>query len=192
MKSKQKTKKQSKPSKPKSQKKEYKLFTNPPEPVTRESLMKWLSDSGWVEGRIGRVISPLDRPYFEDYVQEVWVQILSVPEDKIMDIWYRGKGKFVNYIKAIIVNNVRSTSSNLYNHIRKGGTIERLLTDEQWNALESTGESEYDVTFCINDFDPETRNRSVHYGYDKESCKLVDEKYMMEEDKYDLDEDGDI
>lgn len=186
---KQKTKK---PSKPKSQKKEYKLFTNPPEPVTRQSLMKWLSDSGWVEGRIGKVISPLDRPYFEDYVQEVWVQILSVPEDKIMDIWYRGKGKFVNYIKSIIINNVRSTSSHLYSNIRKGRSIERLLTDEQWNALENTGESEYDITFCINDFDPKTRNKSVHYGYDKESCKLVDEEYMVGEDKYDLDEDGDI
>lgn len=171
--------------KPKQQKKEYKLFTNPPSPVTWEGLIKWLSDTGWVEGRIGKVISPLDRPYYDDYVQEVWVQILEVPHDKLLDIWNRGKGRLVNYIKSIILNNVRSSSSILYKNIRLSRSVERLLDDEQWERLEKTGESEYDTTFCINDFDPQTRNKSCHYGYDKEFCK-ADEDDRVGEDLMDF------
>ena len=172
--------------KPKQQKKEYKLFTNPPSPLTWQGLMQWLCDTGWVEGRIGKIISPLDRPYYDDYVQSVWVEILSVPQDKILDIWCRGKGRFVNYIKSIILNNIRSTGSRVYNENKKWRHVERTLTDEQWASLDGTGESEIDTTFCINDFDPETRNKSCHYGFDKESCK-VDEEDRMDEDKYDID-----
>lgn len=155
------------------QKKEYKLLTNPPEPVTRQSLMQWLSDSGWVEGFIGKKISPLDRVYFEDYVQECWLQILLVPEDKILDIWYRSKGRFINYIKSIVVHNIYSYSSHLYKNIRAAGKVEKFLTDEQWQRLEDTGESEYEETFPINDF--ENNNRSLHYGVDIEKCNTQDE-----------------
>lgn len=174
------------PSKPKQPKRLPKLLTNPPGPVTRDSLMQWLSDTGWVEGFIGKRISPMDRMYFEDYVQECWVQILEVPADKILGIWNKGKGKFVNYIKSIIINNIRSTGSHLYNNIRKAKTIECLLDDEQWYRLENTGESEYDVTFVINDYDPSDRHATVHHGYDKESCRIDDED-RVEEDKYDID-----
>lgn len=170
-----KTKKKS--SKPK-QKKEYKLFTNPPEPLTWHSLMQWLSDTGWVEGRIGKMISPLDREYFEDYVQEVWVQILEVPQEKMMDLWYRGKGKFVNYIKSIILNNIYSKSSHLYVNVRRGRAMEKFLTDEQWQRLDDTGESDYEISFAINDFDD--RNRSLHRGVDLESCK-TDDEYRIEQ-----------
>lgn len=171
--------------KPKKIKKLPKLLTNPPEPVTWQSLMQWLSDTGWVEGFIGKRISPLDRAYFDDYVQECWIQILEVPQDKILEIWFRGKGKFINYIKSIIINNIRSSSSHVFNNIRRWRQIERTMTDEQWGALENTGSSEYDITFCINDFDPKTRNFSFHHGYDKEFCKCDDDD-RVGEDNYNI------
>lgn len=185
-KNKPKTKSKPKPKKPKQPKRLPKLLTNPPEPLTRDSLMQWLSDTGWVEGFIGKRISPLDRAYFDDYVQECWVQILEVPPEKILEIWYRGKGKFVNYIKSIVMNNIYSLSSHLYKNIRLGRSIERTLTDEQWSMLENEKHSEYDITFCINDFDPSNRNFSFHHGYDKEKCKIIDEDDMVGEDTYDL------
>jgi len=164
----------------------YKLLSNPPEPVTRQSLMKWLSDTGWVEGLIGKRISPLDRDYFDDYVQECWVQILSVPPDKILEIWYRGKGKFVNYIKSIVANNIYSTSSPLYNNIRKGRSIERFLTDEQWAALDDTGESDYEISFAINDFDD--NNRALHRGVDLEHCKTDDAYRIQAPEEIEIDD----
>ena len=160
-------------------KKEYKLFTNPPEPVTWNSLMQWLADSGWVEGRIGRKISPLDRQFFDDYVQEVWIQILEVPKDKMMDIWTRGKGRFIEYVKSIIMNNIYSNSSHLYKNIRYWRQVERTLTDEQWKRLDDEGESDYEVTFPINDFD--NNNRALHYGVDIMKCK-TDEQYRIDQE----------
>lgn len=176
-----KAQKPKKKSKPKSPKRLPKLLTNPPEPLTWQSLMQWLSDTGWVEGFIGKKISPLDRMYFEDYVQECWIQILSVPQDKMMGIWYKGKGKMINYIKSLIINNIRSSSSILYKNIRQCHQIERTLDDEQWRQLDNTGESEYDTSFCINDYDPSDRHATVHHGYDKESCKVDDDDRVGED-----------
>jgi len=173
-----------KSNKAKKVKKEYKLFTNPPEPVTWQSLMNWLADTGWVEGHIGRKISPLDRPYFDDYVQEVWLQILSVPHEKMLEIWHRGKGKAIEYIKAIIMNNIYSNSSHLYKNIRFANTIEKTLTDEQWKRLDDDGESEFDISFCINDF--ELGNRALHRGIDSERCKVLTEDDRMGEDNIEI------
>lgn len=166
----------------------YLLMTNPPEPVTRDGLMKWLSDTGWVEGFLGKKISPLDRPYYEEYLQEVWVQILEVPEDKIVDIWHRGKGKFVNYIKSIIMNNIYSSSSHLFQNVRKFRKDERELTDYQWNLLDEDGKSTFDVVFPINDFEP--GNRSLHYGIDKENCKTDDEHRLDNTEETEGEEQG--
>ena len=161
-------------------KREYKLMTNPPEPLTWQILMNWLSDTGWVEGFIGKRISPLDRLYFADYVQECWVQILEVPQDKMMEIWYRGKGKFVNYIKSIIVNNIYSKSSHCFKNIREAGKHEMFLTDEQWIKLDNCGESTFDETFAINDFD--NNNTALHFGVDTTPCKVLNDEYRITDD----------
>ena len=119
----------------------YKYLLNPEDtdenPLTKERLMNWLADTGWVEGHIRKQISPLDVKYTEDYIQEVWLQILEVPEEKIMSIWYKGKGKFTNYIKAIIMNNIYSNSSHLYRNIRAGQENVYHLDEVGWKALES-------------------------------------------------------
>ena len=89
------------------------------DPLTYRRLIDWLASTGWVEGHLCKRISVLDLPYLDDYIQEVWVQILEVPQDKLLSIWHKGKGKFTNYIKSIIMNNINSDSSILYKNIRE-------------------------------------------------------------------------
>lgn len=124
----------------------YPLMINPEDtdenPLTYKRLMTWLAETGYVEGFLYKKISPLDMPYVEDYIQEVWVQILSVPPEKIMYLWYKGKGAFTNYIKAVITNNIISTSSPLYIHIRKDIKDHIHLDDEGWTHLDNDEEAD--------------------------------------------------
>lgn len=130
--------------------KHYKYLQNPEDtpsnPLTWERLMEWLSDTGWVEGRVRKCISPLDMRYLDDYIQEVWIQILEVPPDKLMGIWRKGKGKFTNYIKSIISNNICSTVSPLYKNIRKDSANEVTLDDVGWDAFSNGSDTSETIT----------------------------------------------
>ena len=131
--------------------KHYKYLQNPEDtpsnPLTWDRLMAWLADTGYIEGLVGKRISPLDRHLIEDYIQEVWVQILEVPHDKLLEIWYKGKGRFTNYLKSIVINNVYSNSSHLYKNIREGTHELIHLDDTGWKMLENDNEAEAYLTF---------------------------------------------
>ena len=96
---------------------EYKLLTNPPDPTSHQSIVTWLSSTGWVEGFIRKKISPLDKNLLDDYIQESWIQILT--NKNLVDVYSRGKGKLINYIKSIINHTIYSSSSPLYKNLKK-------------------------------------------------------------------------
>ena len=148
----------------------YKYLKNPEDtesnPLTWERLMEWLADTGYVEGLVGKKISPLDRAYIEDYIQEVWVQILEVPQEKLMDIWYKGKGKFTNYIKSIVINNIYSGSSHLYKNLREGTHELVYLDDTGWHRLENDDDVEITLSYPVISRDKGLSNR-VSFEYEK-------------------------
>ena len=147
----------------------YKLFNNPidteQDPLTYEKLIKWLIQTKWVEGRVRSVMSPLDKIYEEDYIQEIWVQILSVPHDKLLSIYHKGKGKFVNYIKSIIANNCYSVSSPLYKKIRECRKGEIYLEDGQWTNLMDSGDVDIEIHF------PQVKNHKVYFESEIQNMK---------------------
>lgn len=131
--------------------KRKKWLTNPKDteddPLTYERLMNWLVDTGWVQGFLKIRIHPLDRPLEEDMLQECWIQILSVPHDKMLGIWYKGKGKFTNYLKSIIINNVYSITSATYKNTKGLYANELYLDDAQWTKFEEDKDSEVTLQF---------------------------------------------
>lgn len=173
----------------------YKLFRNPPDNPSYEQLMNWLADTMWVEGRTRKVMSSLDQPYLDDYIQEVWLQILEVPQDKIMSVWRKGKGKFCNYIKSIISNNVISVQSNLYKHIRKDRKNEIYLDDQGWINLDSDGVADSYETELIRvtksdvvDVQDNLSNKRYSIAYNP--IKVHQEEIKRDENYYDLFEEG--
>ena len=155
--------------------KHYKLLNNPEDtesnPLTWDRLMTWLADTGYIEGLVGKRISPLDRHLIEDYIQEVWLQILEVPQEKMLDIYRRGKGKFVNYLKSIVINNVYSKTSHLYKNIREGTHELIHLDDVGWKMLEDNDEAEAYLTFPVIE-----RERNKPY---RERVKIESEKIYI-------------
>ena len=146
----------------------------PENPLTWERLISWLVETGWCDAMIRKFISPLDQHVADDMFQETWLQILEVPKDKLMGIWYKGKGKFTNYIKSIITNNLISKSSIVYRNIKAPYTKMMTLDDSAWKKFErgeewSTGE----VIFPIHG----TKWREIEVGVDTVDIKSIQVLY---------------
>lgn len=140
-------------------KQEYKLLTNPPDPTSHQSIVEWLAATGWVEGFIRKKISPLDRHLIEDYTQECWVQIIS--NKNLVEVYKRGKGKFVNYIKSIITNNIYSSSSQVFKKIKQFNHNHFLLDNSQLSYVSDYGQLEVETKFPVIERDSGVENRVV-------------------------------
>lgn len=160
-----------------------KLFTNPKEPVTRDSLIQWLYSTGWFEGHIRKRMSPLDYKQAEDYTQSCWEELLRVPESKLLEIWHKGKPKFINYCKALISNQVYSGSSKTFKENKQWCQIEIPLEDSQWTALEETGTTKMIQQFPVINRDKNIApNQRVHFEYDG-SIEIQSEINLYEDDR---------
>lgn len=108
----------------------------PQNPLTYPRLMEWLANTGWVYGYVRKRISPMDAHLYEDYAQHVWLSILTTKPERIMEIWYHGKGAFVNYIKRIIDVNLKSVSSPTFKVNKLFHHTHCTLSDAQWKYFE--------------------------------------------------------
>lgn len=119
---------------------QLKLLLNPEDtpqnPLTYHRLMDWLADTGWVEGYIRKRISPMDAHLIEDYTQSIWLAILTVKQDYIMNSWYSGKGRFVCLMKKIIDIQLHCTSTDTYKTNKHWHHMHTTLTDESWRLFE--------------------------------------------------------
>ena len=86
--------------------------------------------------------SDIDELY-EDYVQEVSLNICEVKEQIFIDLYNNSKEKnkdewydIRNWISVLIRNTVRSTSSNAYKVLKKKSVTELHKTNEEWHIME--------------------------------------------------------
>lgn len=128
-------------------------LTNPEDtetnPLTRERLLNWMASTGWVEGYIRKRISPLDYAHMDDYIQSVWEQICLIPEEKLLEVYRRGKGKFTSYLKALIGHQVYSSCSATFKENKEYYFNEIYLDDVGWKRLEDDDEAEAYLTFPV-------------------------------------------
>ena len=144
-----------------------KLFKNPREPITRESLLEWLYRTGWFENHVRKRSSPLDKNQLDDYIQSCWEELCKIPEEKLLEIWHRGKGKFVNYCKALIGHQTYSSCSKTVRENKIFYATEVYLDDQQWQTFEEDGETNYRQQFPVINDEPGLRDEErVTFEYD--------------------------
>lgn len=105
-------------------------------PLTWDRLMNWLADTGWVYGYVRKRISPMDAHLYEDYAQHCWLSILEVKPERMMEIWYTGKGAFINYIKRIIDIQIKSMTTSTYIVNKKFHNTHVTIPHVEWEKLE--------------------------------------------------------
>lgn len=167
------------------------LLINPEDtesnPLTYSRLMEWLANTGWVYGYVRKRISPMDAHLYEDFSQTIWIEILKVKPETIMDVWYNGKGKFVNFIKRIIDIQLHSAAAT-YQLNKHFHHTHCMLTDEQWKNFEEGIETTcYDCTFPVKYSCPSgNRKKMVKIEHDVENIRADYEELTDNQIHYDL------
>lgn len=159
------------------------LEDTPENPLTRDRILEFIVSSGWIEGHTRKRMSPLDYQQAEDYIQSIYEEICKIPEDKLIEIYRKGKGKFTNYLKALIQHQVYSSCSKTYKENKQWCQVEIPLEDSQWINLEETG-----TTKMLQQFPVIDRNKNmdikdrVHFEYDG-SVEIQSEINLYEDDR---------
>lgn len=141
---------------------QLKLLLNPEDtpsnPLTFNRLMNWLANTGWVEGYIRKRISPMDANLIEDYTQTIWLYILELKPDYVMEVWYHGKGQFVNFMKRVIDCQLQYKTHTY--HLNKHFYHTHVtMSNEQWqNFYEGEPDSTFIDTFPVK-YDCPSGNR---------------------------------
>ena len=111
----------------------------------KDYAMNYLVRSGFVDALVKKNIFPDDIDnYYEDFRQEaylailelkieVWSKLLKSAIEKDVDYEYEIR----NYVSRVILNTVKSTSSNAYRKLKKPSIREKIIEDGKWNQLRS-------------------------------------------------------
>lgn len=105
---------------------------------TKQNVLKWLAESGWIEGCIIKYLGD-QFPYLDDYIQEIYLLIYD-KLDKLIDIYEtRGVLAFCGYVKTMIFTNCFAEGSPVYKKIRYFNSKLTVSCDEDmWNDIVDT------------------------------------------------------
>ena len=112
--------------------------------MIREKVLKYLYDCGYVKYYVKKILYPEDiEDFYEDYLQEVWVALCEISEEKWQELYNRrpNQDEFYdirNWVSVLIRNTVRSTTSSAYRKLKKQSTIAQNLNKEEWDFLKNT------------------------------------------------------
>lgn len=109
--------------------------------MLRDEIIDYLIKSGFVDNYTKKLVYPSDKADLqEDFIQESWLQVLEIPEDKWMEIMDSNKNKdryygVRNFVSVVVRNTVRSTTSAAYRRLKKQATVAQIMTDGEWKFL---------------------------------------------------------
>ena len=112
--------------------------------MIREKVLKYLYDCGYVKYYVKKLMYPEDiEDLYNDYLQEVWVALCEISEEKWQELYNRrlNQDEFYdirNWVSVLIRNTIRSTTSSAYRKLKKQSTIADNLSDDDWEILKNT------------------------------------------------------
>lgn len=112
--------------------------------MIRDEILDYLIKSNFVTSYTKKLVYPSDKDNLQnDFIQEVWLAILEVKNEKWCEIMNNNKNPDTmygvrNFVSVIIKNTVRSTTSSAYRKLKKQSTIAQNLSDDDWEILANT------------------------------------------------------
>lgn len=112
----------------------------------RDEIINYLYNSGFARNYVKKLMWSTDIDnLFEDYVQEVFLQICEVPITKWEELMHNNDtdkhDRFYtirNWVSMLIYNTVHSETSTAYRRLKKQSTITQNCNDEEWKYLANT------------------------------------------------------
>ena len=112
--------------------------------MIRDKVLKYLYESGFVQFYTKKLLYREDiNDLYEDYLQEVWLQICEIGEKKWKELYNKrpNQDEFYdirNWLSVLIRNTVVSTTSAAFRKLKKQNTVAKQLNDNEWQYLENT------------------------------------------------------
>ena len=112
--------------------------------MIREKVLKYLYDCGYVKYYVKKLMYPDEiEDLYNDYLQEVWVALCEISEEKWQELYNRrpNQDEFYdirNWVSVLIRNTIRSTTSSAYRKLKKQSTVAQNLNDDDWEILKNT------------------------------------------------------
>lgn len=127
---------------PKPYGKEYiAMLNSKPKSSDRNDILNWLYNTGLVKNYIKRLeYKDIDEETLNDEIQEVWLMICEIPQDKWDNLFIQGTTPIKAFISGLIFRQIHSNSSPVYNKLKKQYTIEKHLSEKCWDVYDETGE----------------------------------------------------
>ena len=115
--------------------------------MNKEKILNELVNSCFIEwytlqlmSKTSGFILQTDEEY-QEYIQEIWLQICEIQEDKLIDLYNDNKLKA--YVSGLIHRNVKSNTSPAYTHIRKQNNKYIRKSDDDWEKYSDTNDISY-------------------------------------------------
>lgn len=91
-----------------------------PSEYTRDGVIQYLIDTNLVEWYITKLLRRrIDDYKTQEYVQECWLQILKIKDERLKELWYQGYPAVTAFVSGLIHQNVVSVQSPAYWHVFK-------------------------------------------------------------------------
>lgn len=127
----------------------------------KDYIINYLLECGFVNALTKKVMFPSDIDnLYEDYVSECWLAILEQkPEvwmklynstiEKNTDLEYEAR----NYFSRVIMNVVKSKSSNAYRKLKRNKKYETTQDNVKWDVIKNTLPDSTEITEQILSMD---------------------------------------
>ena len=112
--------------------------------IMRDEILDYLIKSNFVTSYTKKLVYPSDKDNLQnDFIQEVWLQLCEVKDEKWQEIMDNNKNSdpmygVRNFVSVIIKNTVRSVTSSAYRKLKKQSTVAQNLNEEEWDFLKNT------------------------------------------------------
>lgn len=96
------------------------------EQITKYQIVDIIAKEKWVEAVIRNIAGEIDST-LKDLSQDIYIDLLSKDEDKIVQMYNNNQLRF--YITRMVINNIRSKTSPYYQLYKKNQKLENNIDD---------------------------------------------------------------
>jgi len=109
----------------------------PLESSNRDVVVQWITDTHIVEWYITYLLQkPLDSFDMEDKVQEIYLQVCEVKQEKWDELFEQGRFSVAAYVMGIIHQQCISVKSKVYQKYGRHNKYFKLMDEEFWQNID--------------------------------------------------------
>lgn len=112
-----------------------------PKSDSREDILQYLWDVGLINNYVKKLeYETIDDETLQDIIQEIWLVICEIPEDKIVNLYKeQGKTGLTAFMSGLIYRQIHSNTSPIYRKYKAQFKQFIHISEQTWDVFDETG-----------------------------------------------------